>query len=337
MAFKIQTGINISHWLSQSLLHGTDREANFTKDDLLKISDAGFDHVRLPVDEVQLWLEDGSPDNHAFDILNEAIYGCTRQNIRAIIDMHILKSHYFNDSKEPMLYSDQKELDHFCNLWTQISKHMREWPTDSVAFEILNEPKAKNYSDWNRVSMEVFKTLRSLESERTLILGSNWYCKAETFDVLEIPDDLNMMLTFHFYDPMLITHHKASWTNIGCYDGRLNYPGLPIDKEIFEKISEPVKSKIKNENYYFDRDTIVEKLEKPLEVRNKTGKTVFCGEFGCIKHTPHELSCKWYRDIVSVFREYDIPFTHWDLHGIFGIFDNTPDENEIIGILRGCK
>jgi len=74
MSLKIQTGINISHWLSQSDLRGSDRSQKFTKEDVLRICDAGFDHVRLPVDEVHMWLEDGSPDNQAFDILNEGIY-----------------------------------------------------------------------------------------------------------------------------------------------------------------------------------------------------------------------------------------------------------------------
>lgn len=334
MSFKIKSGINISHWLSQTPLHGADREANFTKDDFSKICDAGFDHLRLPIDETQMWLEDGSADNHAFDILNEAIYWCSRQNIRAIVDMHILKAHYFNDKKEPALYKDMKELQHFCNLWTELSLRLREWPQELVAYEILNEPKAQDSNDWNRVSMQVFKTLRELEKNRTLVLGSNWYCKADTFDQLEIPDDKNMLLTFHFYDPMLITHFKAEWTNIGAYNGPVNYPGIPVDNKDFILQPEVVQQRIRNENYFCDRGTIVEKLVKPINTRGRTGIPVFCGEFGCIKSTPHAIRSKWYEDVVSVFNEYNIPFTHWDLHGRFGVFTNSDEDLDIIRILN---
>ena len=249
--------------------------------------------------------------------------------------MHILKSHYFNDSKQPKLYIDEKELLHFCSLWSELSQQIKEWPVDCLAFEILNEPKAEDNSSWNRVSNEVFKLLRSNESERTIILGSNWYCKTDTFDKLNVPDDNNLWLTFHFYDPMLITHHKAEWINIGEYTGPIHYPGIPIENDDLCKVTEPLKSTLTKENYLFNRDTIVEKIRKPLDVRKRTGKPVFCGEFGCIKHTPHDISCAWYRDIVSVFREYNIPFTHWDLRGAFGIFNGTENGNEIIKILKG--
>lgn len=334
MSFELQCGINISHWLSQSPLRGKERTTKFSKEDVSRISDAGFDHVRLPVDEVQMWNENGTIDTLSFDILNESIYWCKQQGIRSIIDMHILHSHYFNDATEPKLYTEISELDHFCRLWEDLSKQVREWSNDTIAYEILNEPKAENSQDWNRVSGTVIKMLREIEKERTVILGSNWYCKADTFDTLDIPDDSNMLLTFHFYDPMLVTHHKAYWTNIGKYTGPINYPGQPVSEEEIGKIPEPLKSSVVHENSFFNRDTIIERLQKPLEVRKKTGKQIFCGEFGCINNTPHELRCGWYKDIISVFSEFKIPYTHWDYKGVFGIFNEDGSSGDVVDILQ---
>lgn len=334
MSFEIQTGINISHWLSQSSLDKNERKKRFTPEDVRRIADIGFDHVRLPVDEIQIWDENGFIDKEAVDLLNEAIYWCSKENIRSIVDMHILRSHHFNDVTQPKLYTDPDELHQFTSLWIQLSEQISEWSNDFVAYEILNEPKAQDPNDWNRVSSFVLSMLRKKESYRTMVLGSNWYCKADTFDVLNIPDDKNLMLTFHFYDPMLITHHNAMWTNIGGYDGQIKYPGNPVNDNDIQSISEPLRQSVIKENYFFNRDTVVDKLRLPLEVREKTGRPVFCGEFGCIKKTPIDVRRGWYKDIISVFKEYKIPFTHWDYKGEFGIFDSNYNETGIIDILH---
>lgn len=331
--FMISSGINISHWLSQSDLHGSARAVRFTKDDVLQITDAGFDHVRMPVDEVQMWFENGAVDNEAFDLLNEGIFRCKQQNLRVIVDMHILKSHYFNDKKQPLLYSDEKELDHFVSLWTQLYERLKEWHVNHLAFEILNEPKAENNDDWNRVSSTIFNHLRSLDKSRTIVLGSNWYCKTDTFSDLEVPNDKHQLLSFHFYDPMLITHYKASWTNLSAYNGPINYPGFPVDELIPGTLEEPVRSSVQRENYYIDRNIMIEKIQPAIDKRATTGINLYCGEFGCIRHTPHTIKCKWYRDIVSVFRELGISYTHWDMRGDFGIMNGTDENREIINIL----
>lgn len=332
-SFSITSGINISHWLSQSDLHGSARAARFTKDDILLITDAGFDHVRIPVDEVQLWLDNGSIDNEAFDLLNEGIYRCTQQNLRVIVDMHILKSHFFNDIKQPLLYTDERELDHFASLWTQINERLNEWSGNHLAFEILNEPKAENNSDWNRVSSTIFNHLRSLDKSRLIILGSNWYCKTDTFSDLLVPNDPNQLLSFHFYDPMLVTHYKAPWTNLYAYNGPIHYPGFPVENLILDSLEEPVRSSVKRENYYIDKNVMFEKMQPAIDKRTQTGIDLYCGEFGCIRNTPHSIKCNWYRDIVSLFREHGISYAHWDMRGDFGILNGTEENREIINIL----
>jgi endoglucanase len=64
--FVIRTGLNVSHWLSQSDARGKERERFMTNVDFQKISAMGFDHVRIPVDEVQLWDSTGRKENETF-------------------------------------------------------------------------------------------------------------------------------------------------------------------------------------------------------------------------------------------------------------------------------
>src|SRR5688500_16437902 len=57
--FSVKRGTNIAHWLSQSKRRGRERSEFFTRRDVEYIKSAGFDHIRLPVDEEQLWDSTG--------------------------------------------------------------------------------------------------------------------------------------------------------------------------------------------------------------------------------------------------------------------------------------
>ena len=56
--FEFQKGVNIGNWLSQSDIMDERRLQIFTEQDIELLADNGFDHIRLPVDEVQLFNED---------------------------------------------------------------------------------------------------------------------------------------------------------------------------------------------------------------------------------------------------------------------------------------
>src|SRR5512143_3659430 len=101
MPFTIQRGTNISHWLSQSTRRGAERAAFFTGEDVRLIAQLGFDHIRLPIDEVQMWDDQGNQDPEAFSLLDAALDWCEQYGMRTVVDVHILRSHYFNDQGVP--------------------------------------------------------------------------------------------------------------------------------------------------------------------------------------------------------------------------------------------
>lgn len=45
---------------------------------------------------------------------------CMSQNMRVILDLHILRSHYFNDTEKMTLWKDKAEQDKFIELWKKI-------------------------------------------------------------------------------------------------------------------------------------------------------------------------------------------------------------------------
>ena len=98
--FRIKRGTNVSHWLSQSEERGEARKLHIQEDDFARLDSLGFDFVRIPIDEVQFWDEEGNKLPEAWDLLTFALDQCGKHHLRAIVDLHIIRSHYFNAVNE---------------------------------------------------------------------------------------------------------------------------------------------------------------------------------------------------------------------------------------------
>jgi len=85
--FVIKRGTNISHWLSQSDARGEERKNYFTEKDVKYLAGLGFDHLRIPIDEMQLWHENGEKDEEAFSLLQNALDWCAKYKLKAVVDL----------------------------------------------------------------------------------------------------------------------------------------------------------------------------------------------------------------------------------------------------------
>lgn len=129
--FKIKCGTNIAHWLSQSRRRGVERAAFFTEKDVKYIDSLGFDHIRLPIDEEQMWDESGKRNEDAFALMKNFLSWSENAGLRVIIDLHILRSHHFNEGDKP-LWTVPAEQDKFIALWKDLSAFLKEYPTGMI-------------------------------------------------------------------------------------------------------------------------------------------------------------------------------------------------------------
>lgn len=339
-AFTLRRGTNISHWLSQSKRRGAERRAFFTAVDVKRIADYGMDHLRLPIDEEQMWTEAGAPDAEAFDLLDQALDWARAQGLRAIVDLHIVRSHYFNQESQPALFTDPAEAAKFAGLWEQLSDRLRSRSVDDVAYELLNEPVARDPEDWNRVAAGAHAALRRREPGRTIVLGSNWFQMCDSFDRLAVPaGDPRLILSFHFYLPMLLTHYTAKWWREGgFYDGPVQYPGTPIPLDHFSRLDPDTALKLAPHNRPYSADAMLADIAKPLAVARKTGLPLHCGEFGVYQPAPRDARLAWYRDFVGVLEQHRIAWSNWDYKGNFGLVDNDGRDTGIAaGMLAAVR
>ena len=317
-AFAIHRGTNISHWLSQSNRRGADRLAWFTKKDVEFLAGLGFDHLRIPIDEEQMWDKEGNKELEAFELLNSALDWCAEYNLRAIVDLHILRSHHFN-AKVKLLWTEPAAQERFLQCWRDLSAalHDRE--------------------DWNRLFQKAVKVIRVDEPERTIVIGSNRWQSADTFDQLRLPQgDRHILLSFHMYEPFGLTHHTASWTNIRDYDGPVHYPGITVQQADLDTYPKAVREALQGQVRSYDKESILTHFQKPLALAKATGLPLYCGEWGCLPTVPEKDRLQWYADMRDVLETNGIAWATWDYKGSFGIIkqDGAKDQKLIDVLLK---
>ena len=333
--FVIKRGTNISHWLSQSEARGEQRRNFFTEKDVSYLAGLGFDHLRIPVDEMQLWKEDGQMDPEGFSLLQQALDWCKKYKLRAVVDLHILRSHHFNEKEKP-LWTQPAAQERFFQCWRDLSGALKKYPNDDVAYELMNEPVADDPEDWNKLVDKATKIIRQAEPNRTIVIGSNMWQNPDTFDKLRIPaNDKNIILSFHMYEPFLLTHHEAAWTRIKDYKGPVNYPGVIVKEEDIKDLPDSLQKEIRRNKNFYDKETILQHFAKPIAMAKQYKLPLYCGEWGCLSTVADEAKFQWYRDVKSVLEENSISWATWDYKGGFGIIKNNQEEKELISILTG--
>jgi endoglucanase len=331
--FPLRRGTNISHWLSQSRARGQTRRDYFQRKDVAWLASLGLDHLRLPVDEEQLFDEAGKPEAEAFDLLNKALDWCEEFSMRAVVDLHILRSHHFNAREKP-LWTEAAAQERFYECWRQISRQIGKRSELKVAYELMNEPVADDPELWNKLVQKCYDAVRALEPERRMVIGSNRWQSYDTMESLRTPaNDPRIILSFHFYHPMVLTHYQAGWTKVGEYKGPVNYPGRLVPESDLAAAPEDLRRAMSPERIVFDRSTIESMIARPVACARKLGLPLYCGEWGAIDKAPMELRVRWYSDMRSVLEENHIGWATWDFKGSFGLMKGGAPVTPVIRAL----
>ena len=345
--FRIKRGTNLSHWLSQSEERGESRRTHIQEDDFARLDSLGFDFVRIPIDEVQFWDEEGNKLPEAWQMLTQALDWSVKHHLRAIVDLHIIRSHYFNAVNEGQkdantLFTSEKAQQDLINLWYQLSEALKGYSNDSVAYEFMNEPVAPEHEQWNQLVAKVHAALRKVEPKRTLVIGSNLWQGYQTIKYLRVPEnDKNIVLSFHYYNPMILTHYGAWWTPIGKYKGKVNYPGILVSKEDFEAAPDSLKPELEpylTQEYNIDK--IRADFKDAIEAAKKYNLQLFCGEWGVYEPVDRNLAYAWTKDMLKVFDEFNIAWTTWCYDADFGFWDQKKHDfkdKPLVDLLMASK
>ncbi len=325
--FEMRKGMNLSAWLSQNKFKSdAEREAYFTEADFKELKALGFDHIRLPVAEINIYDEKGNPKAEVMKLIHRTIEWCRDADMRMILDCHQTRDHDFSKYSSIVLFNDPNALFRFIDLWSRLSDEFGKYPNTLLAYELLNEPNAKENQSWNNIALPLIKAIRKKEPERIILLGSNKANRVSTFTDLRVPKkDPNIILSFHFYYPYLLTHFNSdSYKSLKVIKGPLIYPGQIVPDSIITTLDDNAKKVVEKHNGIFNKDVLYQMLQPVIQKAKDNGLRLHCGEFGVnFQYPDRPLLTRYIEDVVAIFKEHDIAYTVWGYRKQFGVFDDN--------------
>jgi len=288
----------------------------FEEKDFEIMAELGFNFARIPM---SYWCW-SSPDNwyqideKILEDIDECIEFGKQYGIHINLNMHRIPGYCINGrDNEPMdLFDDSKEnmqkaLDAAIYHWKIFAKRYKDIPNRILSFDLINEPPhMKNESRYIEVVKALVKGIREESPDRLIFADGINVGRTPVFGIV----DLGLVQSTRGYDPMSLTHYKATW----------------VPPEAFQTKSPPTWPLKADNGEIWNKETLRKKLIDPWKPIMKKGVPVHVGEWGCYNKTPHEVCLKWMKDILSLWKEVNWGFALWNLRGAFGIFNsNRPD------------
>lgn len=291
---RMRRGINMGNALE------APREGDwgiYIKDEYFRIiREAGFDTLRIPI-RWSAHAENSPPyriDEDFFDRVDWVVNKSLEQGLITIINIH----HYEEIMRDPVSHGDR-----FIALWRQISEHYKDYP-EALYFELLNEPHG-NLTDgkWNELVAEGVKTIRETNPTRKIIIGPTGWNSVYNLKGLVIPEDENIIVTFHFYTPFEFTHQGAEWVSPSPPVGRKWFGTEAEKKQITDELDMAVRWAAQHNNI-------------PL----------FMGEFGAYSKADMDSRIRWTHFVAREAERRNIPWAYWEFCSGFGAYDPVKEE-----------
>lgn len=283
-----------------------------TRKDVEYIASLGFDHIRLGFDQIVVEESPFVYRERTMRKLDEFVRWCVEAGVRPVLNLHKAVGNYCDIPEKVLLLDDEILQNRFVALWEELER--RYSGENLVAFELLNEVRNVDADKWNALCARTLSAIRRLNRDRLVIVGGTDWNSAHVLYKMKTYDDPNVIYTFHMYEPFEFTHQRGVLQAPTLYYNRaLSYPCADV-----ERYRDYHRLVFKNDNTYKDFDVVdIEYLRKAMAGAKRfrdenPDKILWLGEFGTIRHADLESRENYMRDVISICREWGIPYCVWN-------------------------
>jgi hypothetical protein len=328
---RLQAGINLGGWISQYNRKAPEFDTRVTEPDIAQIANWGMDHIRLPVD-YDFFEDDSKPFDYSdtrLAYIDRCLEWAKKRSLNVVLDLHHAPGYTFMNVGRNLLFTDAAMQRRFAAIWSMFTDRYKS-EGDWLWFELLNEVVEATPAEWNSLVNRAVEAIRGSDTERWIIVGGTRYNSIAALTDIAILSDPRIAYTFHYYNPILFTHQKAGW-NKACvdYDKFTRGTQVPYPGEI-PKLAEFVAAYPQYKSYAqlagrrIDAAWLRRDFQPAIDFMRDTGKPLYCGEYGAIRHASEACKEAWYGDFTSLCREHRVGRAAWSYKdGSFGFVDRA--------------
>jgi endoglucanase len=284
----------------------------FRESDFELMAEWGFNFARIPMsywhwsqpDPAQ-WM---TIDEEPFELLDRVIDLGRQYGVHINLNLHRIPGYCINGrDREPFdLFAGPAEeraraLEAARHHWRFIAHRYRAVPSTQLSFDLINEPPDIPGAAYREVVAPLVAAIRAENPARLIVADGIAVGRVPVPEIV----DLNLMQSSRGYDPMEVSHYRASWVP-GYTEDSWPQPTWPMT--------------VRGET--IDREVLRRRLVTPWKAIEAQGVTVHVGEWGCYNHTPHAVALAWMKDLLELWQEAGWGWALWNLRGDFGVLDS---------------
>jgi len=268
----------------------------------------GFNFVRVPTD-YRFWVRDFDylhPDEAVFARFDNYLAACGARGQHMSLNIHRGPGYCINANhlERDNLWTDAVAQDGFVFQWETFARRYQGVPSDALSFDLLNEPPSVGQYGLTRENhaaliRRTVAAIRAIDPAREIVIdglgGGN----------IAMPElaDLGVVQSGRGYQPMPVSHHKATW-----WDGHTAAPEPKYPGQVWEGRT-------------WDRDSLRD-FYQPWRDVEASGARVHIGECGCYNKTPNDVALHWLGDLFGLYGEFGWGYALWNFAGDFGIVEH---------------
>jgi len=258
-----------------------------------RVAEAGFDSVRIPIRWSSHTMK-AAPyaiDESFAQRVDWAIEQCLSRDLLAVINIH----HYEEMASEPA-----KHKARYLAMWQHIAERYADYD-QRLVFELLNEPNGSlSPALWNEIAAEALAVVRQSNPTRDVIIGPGHWNNVRYLGGLDLPDDPQLIVTFHYYDPFHFTHQGAEWVDDSSAWMGTRWEGTEAQ-----------------------RKAIVADLDMAARVAERRGWRLYMGEFGAYGKADMDSRMHWTTFLTREAEKRGISWAYWEFGAGFGVYDRS--------------
>ena len=187
----------------------------YQEEEFIIMKDLGFNFARLPLDyrtytlagNWDIFLEEEIAE------IDKALEWGKEYGVHICINIHRAPGYCVNPGTLPAnqdlnLWTDREAQEAFINHWGYFAERYKRVSYKDLSFNLLNEPKSMDENTYVTVIQKAIDKIQRINPDRIIFVDGLNYSREI---IPSLKNNKNIIQALHVYDPMTLTHFKASW------------------------------------------------------------------------------------------------------------------------------